>query len=124
MDDHVLFFLGAGVSRPTFKAVSDFDFEGSVKEVTQKVLNAPLVFTEHKRYAFPESVESNPNIGEPHETSDERVTKVRSFLDAVRQHAEAFLDRFDRDVTYEELYALSGEVQTNQKKTRIGTSTG
>jgi hypothetical protein len=116
MDDHVVFFFGSGISRPTFRAVSDFDFEGSVKEVTQKVLNAPLVFTEHKRYPFPVSAESNPNMGEPHETSEERVTRLRNFLDAVRRHAEPFLDRFNRDVTYEELYSLCGEVQTNQKK--------
>lgn len=121
MDDHVVFFFGSGVSMPTFSTVSDSDFEGSVEEITHKVLEAPLVFTEHKRYAFPDSVETNPNIGQPHETSDERIERVRSFLEVVRGQAEAFLHRFNRDVTYEDLYALCGEVVSYEEERKLAT---
>jgi hypothetical protein len=37
----------------------------SVSDITQKVLDAPLVYTENERYVFPDSVEDNPKIGRP-----------------------------------------------------------
>lgn len=111
MDGHVVFFLGSGVSLP-----SDMS---SVDDITQKVLNDPLVYTENKRYVFPDSVENNPKIGRPHETSDERVNAIRGFLDAVLTHAETVFNQFGRDATYEELYALCGEVVSDQSEQKL-----
>lgn len=111
MDDHVVFFLGSGVSSPS--GMPD------VNCITQKVLDADLVYTKNKRYVFPNSVESNPKIGRPHESSDERVRTIRGFLDTVRTHAESVLGKFNRTVTYEDLYALCGEVATNQAEGKL-----
>ena len=108
MDDHIVFFLGSGVSRPSGMP--------SVADITQKVLDAPLVYTENKRYVFPESVENNPKIGRPRDSSHRRVAKLRGYLDLVKQHAEPVLSQFGREVTYEDLYALCGVVVNDQEQ--------
>ena len=117
MDEHVVFFLGSGVSRPSGMP--------SVSDITQKVLDAPLVYTKNKRYVFPDSVENNPRIGRPKDSSRRHVAKVRGFLGEVRQHAQAVLcedEEYHQRVTYEDLYALCGEIVTDQEQSGIGSA--
>jgi hypothetical protein len=105
MDDHVVFFLGSGMSRPSGMP--------TVGDITQKVLDAPLVYTERERYVFPGSVENNPRIGRPKDSSRRHVAKLRGFLGEVRQHAQTVLcedEEYHERVTYEDLYALCGEI--------------
>lgn len=114
MDDHIVFFFGAGVSRPSGMP--------SVDDITQKVLDAPLVYTENKRYVFPESVESNPNIGPPRDTSEEHVGKVQGFINTIWKHAHTVLSQFDRPVTYEDLYSMCGQVVSDQEPKKLDTN--
>lgn len=81
-------------------------------------MEAPLVYTEKKRYVFPESVESNPNIGPPRDTSEEHAGKVQGFIDTIWKHARTVLSQFDRQVTYEDLYSLCGEVVSDQEESK------
>lgn len=119
MDDHVVFFFGAGISRPTFKMEWD-NLEGSqVDTITQKVLDAPLVYTENQRYVFRDSVENDSKIVGPHESSSEYVRKVQDFLDFVRQYARKIFNQFGREVTYEDLYTLCGEVVNDQEEKKL-----
>lgn len=116
MDDHVVFFLGSGVSRPSGMP--------SVSDITQKVLDAPLVYTENKRYVFPDSVEDNPKIGRPSDLSSRHIAMLRGFLGEVRQHAQAVLcedEEYHQQVTYEDLYALCGEIVTDQEGSGIAS---
>lgn len=107
MDDHVVFFFGAGISVPSGMP--------RVDEITQKVLEAPLVLTEHDRYVFPSSMETNPNIGQPCKTCKEDAVKVQEFINTVWEHAHTMLSQYGRKANYEDLYALCGEVVSDQE---------
>lgn len=88
MDDHIVFFFGAGVSRPSEMP--------SVDDITQKVLDAPLIYTENERYVLRENVESNPNVGPPRDAWKEHVSKVQGFINTIWERAHKVLSQFDR----------------------------
>lgn len=46
------------------------------------------------------------------------MAKVQGFINTIWEHADAVLSQYGRHVTYEDLYALCGEVVTDQQETK------